>query len=120
VLSGVPASRAHPGTHGLRCDDGNAIACSDAKVRASNGAYLRNRVVALRTAVNVLEGKPEPREVPGSTRIHTQSGTAFTHRLPVSAMTAGKDFFPGQSPDLLLPVTLEDFGITPSVALSGS
>ena len=102
--------------------NGNAIACSDAKVPCFQwGVPSTTASVALRTAVNVLEGKPEPREVPGyDTDYILNSGTAFTHKLPVSAMTAGKDFFPGQSPDLLLPVTLEDFGITPSVALSGS
>lgn len=98
----------------------NAVACAKAKTPCymwGNPPLIAS--IALKTAVDVLDGKQVEKDFIGFDKTYVINGVDFEHQLPVEKMTAGQTYFPEQSSELILPVDFENFGITPQVAMTG-
>ncbi|WP_165495505.1 substrate-binding domain-containing protein [Actinomadura roseirufa] len=103
--------------------NGNAIACESAHATCHLSALPPIIASsALRKVVDLLGGQKQPltQQAVFPSYVSTAAKTGVPAAAPLPALRPGTDYFPGQSPDLVLPVTTEDLGVTPSVALTGA
>jgi ribose transport system substrate-binding protein len=97
----------------------NALVCEDEKIPC----FLRNNPsvaysLALETAIGILDGQDVAQVEPAYTGNFVMNASAdFEHEAPLTEPVIGKDYFADAAPELILPVTVGDFGITPEIAM---
>lgn len=100
----------------------NAIACEEAGVPCfmwGNPPLIGS--IALDLAVDILEGGEAQEDFVAFGQTYFLNEYAdFEKNIEPIELVSGENFFPDESPELILPVTHEDFGITPQAALTGN
>ncbi len=101
--------------------NGNAVVCAERKIPC----FLRNnpslaQSIAIETALKILQGKKEPKFASVFDGNYVMNASAdFGAKEPVTVAKEGVDYFPDANAGLILPVTTDDFGITPEIAMGG-
>jgi ribose transport system substrate-binding protein len=99
----------------------SAVACEEAAVPCFLwGAPAWVGAVALDNVVQVLNGEDVPKTAEAyDTNFIINSDVEFDAQQKVEVLEAGENYYPDESLDLVIPLSFDDVGITPTIALNG-